>query len=29
MIVLMIVLISCFVHNNEDRKTNGNFGVIK
>ena len=25
----MIVLISCSVHDNEDGKTNGNFGVIK
>ena len=29
MIVFMIVLISCSVHDNEDGKTNGNFGVIK
>ena len=25
----MIVLISCSVHDNEDGKTNGNFGVLK
>ena len=29
MIVSMIVLISCSVHDNEDGKTNENFGVIK
>ena len=29
MIVFMIVLISCSVHDNEDGKTNENFGVIK
>ena len=29
MIVFRIVLISCTVHDNEDGKINGNFGVIK
>ena len=29
MIVSMIVLISCSVHDNEDRKSNDYFGVIK
>ena len=29
MIVFMIVLISCSLHDNEDGKTNSNFGVIK
>ena len=29
MIVFRIVLISCSVHDNEDGKINGNFGVIK
>ena len=29
MIVFLIVLIWCSVHDNEAKKTNGNFGVIK